>query len=162
MISAVVSDTGPLISFEKIEGGFSFLRKIVGTVFIPPQVYMELTAGFSADHSYFDHFGIADLVQIVEAPLPPAAANGLDEGERYAIALALSRGVPLLIEERLGREVARQIGIPTSGAVGLLLSGWQDRLISSEEAETCLYGLLRAGRINRALLDMALSRIQGH
>lgn len=162
MISAVVSDTGPLISFEKIEGGFSFLRRMVGTVLIPPQVYMELTAGFQAGRSYFDHFGIADLVRIVEAPLPPAAANGLDEGERYAIALALSQGIPLLIEERQGREVAGQIGIHTSGSVGLFLAAWQDRLISTEEAEGAFQGLFRAGRINRSLLDMCLARILGH
>lgn len=35
MISVVVSDTGPLISFEKIEGGFSLLRRMVGSVLIP-------------------------------------------------------------------------------------------------------------------------------
>jgi predicted nucleic acid-binding protein len=162
MISAVVSDTGPLISFEKIEGGFSLLRRMVGSVLIPPHVYMELAAGFQADRSYFDHYGIADLVRIVEAPLPPAAADGLDEGERYAISLALSQGIPLLIEERQGREVARQIGIHTSGSIGLLLAAWQDRLISTEEAEAAFQGLFRAGRINRTLLDMSLSRILGH
>lgn len=162
MIPVVVSDTGPLISFEKIDGGFALLRRIVGLILVPSQVYMELSAGLPGEASYSEHFGLSGLLRIVEAPVPPEATRGLDDGERYAIALALSQDVPLLIEERQGRDVARDLGLNTSGALGLLLSAWQDRRISTDEAETGLNGLFRAGRINRALLDLALSRVLGH
>ncbi|OAN47426.1 hypothetical protein [Magnetospirillum moscoviense] len=162
MIPVVVSDTGPLISFEKIEGGFALVRRMVGVVLVPPQVYMELSAGLPLGTAYSDHFGLSGLLRVVEAPVPPEATRGLDDGERHAIALALSQDVPLLIEERQGREVALELGLHVSGAVGLILAAWQDRRILQDEAESALRDLFRAGRINRGLLDLALARILGH
>lgn len=42
----------------------------------------------------------------------------LDAGERDALSLALQRGLPVLIEERVGRDIARAKGMSYSGIAG--------------------------------------------
>lgn len=41
MHAVIISDTGPLISLEKIVGGFAFLRKMAHHVLIPEGVLQE-------------------------------------------------------------------------------------------------------------------------
>lgn len=38
----VVSNTGPLISLEKLDGGFRFIGKIYHKILIPPKVAEEI------------------------------------------------------------------------------------------------------------------------
>jgi hypothetical protein len=47
----VICDTGPMIAFEKIPGGFQLLRPMVGQLLIPPQVLDEPTAGLCGGDS---------------------------------------------------------------------------------------------------------------
>ena len=64
----VVSDTSPLISLEKIEGGYEWGQKMYETILVPPAVLRELAAGMTDDvDDYLTHFGISDLL-CVEAP----------------------------------------------------------------------------------------------
>jgi predicted nucleic acid-binding protein len=106
----VVSDTSPLISLEKIEGGYTFFGQLYDNVLIPPEVLRELAAGaFESGEAYLSHFGIGDLLQ-VEAPERSKwdATEHLDPGEQEAIELAVEFGLPLLIEERAFRAARRE------------------------------------------------------
>lgn len=155
-----VSDAGPLISYEKIAGGFTLLHKLVDRIFIPPQVYVELCAGLRNGGSYLDHHGLADLLTVAAAPIPPPETlELLHSGECHAIALALDRQLPILIDERQGRLVARSVGLAISGSVGILLAGWNDRIITTAEARHTLHALYDAERINRGLLDMTIAHL---
>ena len=89
----VVCDTGPLISLEKITGGYRFIRRLYDRLIVPSAVMGELVAGqFETKHAYLRHFDVEDLV-VVEQPAEPSSTGDkiehLDEGEREAIRLAL-------------------------------------------------------------------------
>lgn len=162
MMREYVSDTGPLISFERIPGGFALLRRLVGGIIVPPQVIEELVAVLPLGTDYLAHYGIGDFVHVETAPPPPPATDGLDDGERHALSLAIAWGLPLLIEERQGREVAAALGLETSGAVGLLMHAWRSRIISAGEAERHAQALLHGRRINHTLLDALLAQLRAH
>jgi predicted nucleic acid-binding protein len=104
-----VSDTGPLITLEKLSAGYRFIRLLYDKIIIPPTVLDELAQGqFVSPQAYLIHYGIEDLLDVVEAPgdrMQPGSEL-LDVGEREAIQLALVRGLPLLIEEEAGRQYA--------------------------------------------------------
>lgn len=157
-----VSDTGPLISFERIPDGFSILRRMVGTVMVPPQVIDELLPGLPLGSDYLSHHGIGDLVAIEPAPLPPAPTASLDYGERYAISLASAKNLPLLIEDQKARAIAEQLGVPTIGALGVILRARDIGALAANDAEACVEALYRHQRISHVLFKMALTRIKGH
>ena len=97
-----VSDTGPLITLEKLSDGYRFIRLLYGKVIIPRTVLDELTQGqFLSPQAYLEHYRIEDLLEVVEArgDLEVPEVELLDAGEREAIQIALERGLPLLIEE---------------------------------------------------------------
>lgn len=48
-MKCVVSDTGPLISLEKLEDGYLFMRQLYDRMLVPPAVMKELLQGVSFD-----------------------------------------------------------------------------------------------------------------
>ncbi|MBS4029329.1 MAG: hypothetical protein KGZ58_11930 [Ignavibacteriales bacterium] len=153
MATIVVSDTGPLISLEKISNGFNLIRKLEYKILIPPKVLEEVSEGFIPKERYVQHFAIEDIVEIVKMASTPLIQHNerLHEGERQAITLAKSLDVPLLIEEKFGREVAKVIGLKFYGIAGLILKANKQKTITLHEAKSCFYQLAEAGRISRKL-----------
>ena len=153
----IVSDTGPLISLEKITGGYLFIRRLYNRLIVPPAVLLELAAGaFESEAAYLRHYEIEDLIAVQspsEVEAENMAARPLDEGERQAIRLARELGLPLLIEEQAGREVAREMAVPISGIAGQLLRAVRKQAVVPEEAEGMLVQLRAAGRINRQVFE---------
>lgn len=67
--------------------------------------------------------------------------EALDSGERAAIVLALElQPAALLIDERAGSNVARGLGLPVTGTLGVLDEAARRKLISLPHA----FSLLRA------------------
>lgn len=156
----IVCDTGPLISLEKITGGYRFIGRLYDQLLVPPAVIDELVAGqFETKDAYLRHFDAQDLVVI--KPLAEPSSIGeienktehLDKGEREAICLALELELPLLIEEEAGRAIARELGLHISGIAGQLLKAAREEVISGEDASAKLTELRRAGRINRQIFE---------
>jgi predicted nucleic acid-binding protein len=148
----VVSDTGPLISLEKLGDGYRLLRLLYDRVLIPPSVLAELIHGqFVDEHAYMEHYGISGFLEVVEVQndraLPESAL--LDLGESDAIRLALERSLPLLIEEEAGRRIAQQLGLHISGIAGQAFKAFRTGKIPSGEAQGKLRELLGAGRIQQ-------------
>jgi predicted nucleic acid-binding protein len=162
MMRDVVSDTGPLISFERIPGGFAIMRRIVRIVIIPPQVLEELQSGFPLGADYLTRHGIGDFIRVEPAPPPPPAVLTLDTGERYAISLAVARNLPLLVEDRKARLIADRLGLKSTGALGMILAACETGRLSTMEAKACIEALHQSGRISGHLQDMALARVTGH
>ena len=151
----IVSDTSPLISLEKIDGGYMLFRQLYDKVLVPPAVLRELAAGpFESEEAYLSHFGIDDLLQ-VETPKHSEReeTEHLDPGEREAIALALECDLPLLIEEEAGRTLARELGIRISGIAGQILQAVREEIISADRANRMLIALKRKGRINQQVFE---------
>ena len=127
-MAVVVSDASPLICLAAIRH-FSLLRLLYGEVLIPEAVWQEIThtPAFAAAASLqvaADARG-AGWLQVASAgnrPLVTQLETVLDPGEAEAIALAVERASSLLlIDERDGRQVARTLGVPLTGTLGVLL-----------------------------------------
>jgi predicted nucleic acid-binding protein len=160
-VKRIVSDTSPLISLEKIDGGYRLFRRLYDKILVPPAVLQELGAGlFESEEAYPSHFGIDDLLQ-VETPghSEREETEHLDPGEREAIALALEVDLPLLIEEEAGRTLARELGIRISGIAGQMLQAVREEIIGADQANRMLGALKRQGRINQQVFESVKSAI---
>lgn len=151
----IVSDTSPLISLEKVDGGYKFLRKLYDKVLVPPAVLRELAAGpFASEEVYLSHFGIYDLLRIEKPERSEREeTEHLDPGEREAIALALEFDLPLLIEEEAGRTLARELGIRISGIAGQILQAVREGIIGAGRGNRMLVALKGKGRINQRVFE---------
>ncbi len=161
-VRRIVSNTGPLISLEKLRQGYDFIRQLYDTILIPPSVLDEVAEGqFATPHAYLHHYGIVDLIEVhtvlQSAQLPEAAR--LHSGEAQAIQLARELALPLLIEETVGRRVARGLGIAISGIAGQILKAFRQGSLTAQEARNKLLELLQAGRINRKIYEALLAAI---
>jgi predicted nucleic acid-binding protein len=161
-VRQIVSNTGPLISLEKLAQGYAFIRRLYDKVLIPPAVLEEVAVGqFATPEDYLQHYGISDLIEVrmVSQPHALPEAERLHEGETQAIQLALELQLPLLIEETVGRRVAQSVGLQISGIAGQVLKALRQDIIAATVAQDKLNELLRGGRINRRIYEALLASL---
>ena len=161
-VRQIVSNTGPLISLEKLNQGYNFIRCLYEKLIIPSAVLEEVAEGqFANPQEYLQYHNIIDLIEVrpVSNPLALPEAKRLHDGEAQAIQLALELHLPLLIEETVGRRVAQSVGIQISGIAGQIIAAFRQKVISATDAQNKLNELLQAGRINRKIYDALLSAI---
>lgn len=154
----VVSDTGPLVSLEKVAGGFQFLRLMTDRVLVPEAVLLEAGAKLPNPESYLADHGIADLTEVVRgidvarvAAMP--GSRPLHRGELEALALAHDRGLPVLLEDGDARKVAKVAGLKFVGIGGLVLAAARRDAVNRAEALRLLDDLMAANRLTRRLRD---------
>ncbi|MCK0506045.1 DUF3368 domain-containing protein [Aromatoleum anaerobium] len=123
----VVADSGPLIALARLEL-LRLLPSHFDEVLVPDEVFAECTiqpqrlgarAILAARESgLFECVAVTGTAQF-------AADHLLGRGEAAALILARDRACPALVDERKGRRVAQQLGIPVVGTVGILLAARQ-------------------------------------
>lgn len=152
---SVVSDTGPLISLEKLENGYQFIKQLYGKILVPKIVIDELyQSKFLNWHDYQCFYGIGDCFTIIDKQLEISQMlEGLDAGETQAIQLAYNLQLPLLIEEEKGRKIAQELGIQFSGIAGQILKANREKLMTAEATLKKLGELLKAGRIGKKMYN---------
>ncbi|HEV8715699.1 MAG TPA: hypothetical protein VGX03_23080 [Candidatus Binatia bacterium] len=158
----IVSNTGPLISLEKLHQGHDFIRRLYDKVIIAPAVLEEVAVGqFDTPEEYLQHYAISDLIEVrmVSQAHELPEAERLHEGEIQAIQLALELQLPLLIEETVGRRVAQSVGIQISGIAGQIIKAFRQDLVAATEVHDKLSELLQTGRINRKIYDALLASL---
>jgi predicted nucleic acid-binding protein len=161
-VRRIVSNTGPLISLEKLHQGYDFIRRLYDRVIIAPAVLAEVAVGqCTTPEDYLQHYAISDLIEVrmVSQPQELPEVERLHEGETQAIQLALELQLPLLIEETVGRRVAQGVGIQISGIAGQIIKAYRQGIISATEAQDKLNELLQAGRINRKIYEALLAAL---
>jgi predicted nucleic acid-binding protein len=163
MAKIIVSNTGPMISLEKLGGGFDFIHKLYDKVILPEIVLKELAGDiFSTPLDYLEAYNIGSLIEIRQvseiSDIPEI--DRLDEGEKHAISLAHQLGLPLLIEETIGRQIASSVGIQISGIAGQIIKAFKEKLIGSEEATNMLQEMFSSGRINQKIFDSLIATLQ--
>lgn len=110
MKEPVVVDSTCLIALERIRL-LEILPALFDPVLIPPEVERE--------------FGISEPWLKVEIPSDRSLVRALkilvDDGEAEVIALASERGYRVILDDRQARWVARNMGLPIIGTVGIFV-----------------------------------------
>ncbi len=84
----------------------------------------------------------------------------IHEGEAAAMALALSRGLPLLIDESGGRAVAEALGLAQRGTLHVVLRALHGGKLTGSEARDAVSSMVSSGfRIDPSLLERVLREI---
>ena len=121
----VVSDTSPLTALLTVGKAELFVR-LFGEVLIPEEVQRELMRSHNALPSWLRVQAVRDTAKA------RLYAEILDLGEAEAIALAQElKADHLLIDERKGRRLAIQQGLPVVGLLGVVLIAKRKGLIPS-------------------------------
>ncbi len=130
---SVVSSASPLISTARI-GKLDLLHQLYGEVFIPEAVWHEVVVK-GAGEPGADEVKAATWIKIqsvTNTTLVHALRQELDAGEAEAI--ALTRETPaelLLMDVRVGRELARHLGLHYTGRIGVLVEAKYKGLLSA-------------------------------
>ncbi len=131
MNNIIVSDASPLIAFGGIHR-LDILPALFGTVLIPEIIAQECLAdktktGAAAIEKAIQKKLIQIHTDIIYRSID--LRDILDEGEAAAISLAHTMQQPLLIDEKLGRGVAKNLGIKIIGTIGVLLLAKQKMIV---------------------------------
>jgi predicted nucleic acid-binding protein len=128
----IVADSGPLIALA-CSGHLDVLKAIVAQVLIPETVYVECTANSALPGAQeIAAAVVADKLQRIPDPPLGVFANllNVDPGEAAVLALAKAHGAAVLMDDAMGREIARAHGIALVGACGILLKAKQMGLVA--------------------------------
>jgi len=121
----IVSDTSPITALLAVREA-DLLTKIFGEVLVPPAVHSEL---LRAHQDLPVWLRVQTLQNQAKARV---YSQSLDLGEAEAIALAEELHADhLLIDERKGRRLAQQQGVPILGLLGVILIAKKISLIPS-------------------------------
>jgi predicted nucleic acid-binding protein len=142
-----VTNATPLIALALL-GRLDLLRDLFDEVLVPCAVYDEVVkagegrpgAGMIAEAGWLQ------IVRPMTAPSIEPMLLGLDAGEMEVLLLAREQQPAwALIDERQARRVARAMGLPVKGTLGLLLSAVLAGCMSRDEALRALARLTERG-----------------
>ncbi len=127
----VISNTTPLLSLIKINQ-LDVLREIYGEIIVPFAVFEEIESG--KDKNYYQDLTAQDWIHIekIRNPVTRLYFSDLDKGEAEVIILSQELKADLvIIDEILGRQKAKQMNIPLTGTLGILLKAKSNGIITA-------------------------------
>ena len=129
----IVSNTSPISNLAKV-GQLSLMQQVYGKILIPNAVHQELLDVRAGD-VVIRAVQAAEWLEI-QAVQNQALVNELrtqiNIGEAEAIALAVEvNAARLIIDERLGRQAAKDLGMRIIGVLGMLLLAKRQGLIGT-------------------------------
>jgi predicted nucleic acid-binding protein len=143
----VIVNATPLIALSKINQ-LELLHQLFDEVMIPESVYHEVVVKGA------NKVGSNDLVNAgwinVETVPSSTAINplllGLDPGELDVIQLGLLINPDwVIIDEKLGRRLAKVMGLSVKGTLGILLTGFYSGYLSKQETLNLVQNLVDNG-----------------
>jgi len=143
----IVSDSTTLIVLNNL--GKLDLLKVFNQVYIPQKVYEEV--------NFKKNFILPDFIKVKKIETNELyfyLTKLLDEGESEAITLAKELNIPLIIDEKKGRKIAKNLNIKIVGLLGILYLNYKKGFITKEEIKSFLGDAINNGyRISQRLLD---------
>lgn len=157
----IVSNTSPISNLAAL-GRLSLLEQVYGNIVIPQAVAKEIA---EVGTIYTEAAAVADLewisIQTVtDRTIIETLLNRLDEGEAEAIALAIELNAELLlIDEQLGRQVAKDYEVNVTRLLGVLLEAKNKGIIPEVKSimnDLILQAKFRVGdRLYKEVLHLA-------
>ena len=117
-------DTSPISNLIVIDR-LDLLKATYGHIIVPFTAWKEIIAleNYGKNLSEFRVATWIEMVPLKPEELLPMQSYKLDLGEKEAITLArIINADLLLIDEKIGREVAKEFGIKTTGLLGTLVT----------------------------------------
>jgi uncharacterized protein len=119
----VVADSGPIIHLGLL-GLLDLLPELFGRVVVPRAVYHEVVVQGAGEpgSAELESARWADVQDVNEdTPLHRVLRRELDAGESAVLCLAVQLSAALvLMDERAGRGLAKQLGLTVRGTLGIL------------------------------------------
>jgi predicted nucleic acid-binding protein len=144
----IISDSTTLIILFDLNR-LDLLENIFPKVYIPQKVYDEIS--FKKD---FIIPKFMTILQVQKNKQLEELKILLDDGESEAIALAIEKKLPLIIDEKKGRKIAQNLNIKIIGLLGILYLNIKKEFISINEAKSFLTIAKNNGyRISNRLID---------
>lgn len=140
----IVSDTTSLIVLEKLDS-LHLLCELFKQVLVPTVVIEEIAVGSPDIYEKFKQFNCLEVTEVAQTSRLSSLLSILDEGEAHAIELAICLNLPLIIDERKGRQVAKQLGVNVTGFAGLLIQATRSEILASEDAIALLDEAVKGG-----------------
>ncbi len=137
----IISDTGPLIVLFKSDLLF-ILKELHQEVLVPEAVKLELIRKPEGICLFNDNPWIS-VVKATDRGAVRILNLMVDEGEAEAIALALELYSMVLIDDRKGRNCARNLNLKVRGTLGLLIEAKKKGIIKN--VKECVDMLKNAG-----------------
>jgi uncharacterized protein len=120
MSQAIISDSSSLIMVTKLER-LDLLLNLFAHIYIPQRVAEEITAKESnVARAVLNHPAFS-VIASTDHDLLALLDGTLDYGEAEALALAQEKQLLLLIDEKKGRKIAKNMGLKIIGLLGVLL-----------------------------------------
>jgi hypothetical protein len=117
----VIADAGPLIALARLHQ-IGLLPQLFGRVLVTDIVFREC-AGRSdfLESALIQEAAARKQLELCDAPDFSAFAQKIDAGEASAIAVAIDLGCGVLMDDKAGRKMAENAGVPVIGTVGVLV-----------------------------------------
>jgi predicted nucleic acid-binding protein len=151
---SVISNTTVLSNFAFIRQ-LSLLQRLYGILYIPVEVYEEITTGLAEGYSFyqdipgltypFQENGWLRITPMntselrLSGKLPPR----LHKGEASCLAIAQERAWLLLTDDRAARSEALRRGIRLSGSVGCLVLATERGHCTVAQANAWLHNMIQ-------------------
>jgi len=131
----IIADSSTLITLLDTDN-FPLLFELFEEIIITDEVYSEITYKFNHKKTiqYYLSTNKLQLQSIEDQEIYEMLIKRLDRGESESIALAKKLELPLIIDERKGRNIAKELGIKIIDLIGIILKLMEKNIISKERA----------------------------
>lgn len=136
-MESIVSDTTTLIILGKLSR-YDLLENVFNKIYIPQEVMREIDIKSDGVYEEIERNSLFETKKISDMALFTLLDGILDKGESEAIVLAKELNLILLIDEKKGRGIAKNMGLDIIGLLGILILNVKKNLISKEEAVVIL------------------------
>lgn len=152
----MILNATPLIIFGKIDK-LDLLENVFGRIVICSEVYTEVVQK-GIEINAPDAYLVRELIDASRIEVKELSQKGkkvyekikriykqLDKGEAETIALVLQEGEKeVLMDEDIGRKIARLHGIKPRGSLSVLILGYQNDLLNEEQVKETLRLMMHA------------------
>lgn len=165
-MNSVVNST--VLSNFAATGQLDLLRTVTGRLYLPAEVYDEITAGQLAGYGFYDGIeqhivpftptGWLELITLSteELPLLSSLPLSLHRGEGACLCIARQRGWGFLTDDRAARQQASAWGIAVSGTLGVLLLAVEGGRLTVAQGNAVLKRMIELARYRSPVTDLGL------